>query len=134
MNTGTHSHRAEHCARIRTALLDLHRTLVELERREYEKTHGHQSAGDFLQVMAFDDSMKWLEPLSRLIVMLDEALDQEGELELTPTVVVARTRELLKLDRASTDAFATRYLYHFDNSADLAVDHTALLKLIGNVG
>ncbi|OXI33412.1 hypothetical protein CFB84_38925 [Burkholderia aenigmatica] len=112
----------------------MHRTLVELERREYEKTHGHQSAGDFLQVMAFDDSMKWLEPLSRLIVMLDEALDQEGELELTPTVVVARTRELLKLDRASTDAFATRYLYHFDNSADLAVDHTALLKLIGNVG
>ncbi|VWC62179.1 hypothetical protein [Burkholderia lata] len=133
MTTGTHSRRAEHCARIRTALLNLHRTLVELERREYEKTHGHQSAGDFLQVMAFDDSMKWLEPLSRLIVMLDEALDQAGELELTPTVVVARTRELLKLDRASTDAFATRYLYHFDNSADLAVDHTALLQLIGSV-
>jgi hypothetical protein len=133
MNTGTDSHRAEHCARIRTALLDLHRTLVELERREYEKTHGHQSAGAFLQVMAFDDSMKWLEPLSRLIVMLDEALDQEGELELTPTVVVARTRELLTLDRASEDAFVTRYLHHFDNSADLAVDHAALLKLIGSV-
>ncbi|WP_244108611.1 hypothetical protein [Burkholderia anthina] len=133
MNTETHSHRAEHCARIRTALLDLHRTLVELERREYEKVYGHQSAGDFLQVMAFDDSMKWLEPLSRLIVMLDEALDQQGELELTPTVVVARARELLKLDRESTDAFVTRYLHHFDSSADLAVDHTALLKLIGAV-
>lgn len=78
MNTETHSHRAEHCARIRTALLNLHRTLVELERREYEKVYGHQSAGDFLQVMAFDDSMKWLEPLSRIIVMLEKRWISRG--------------------------------------------------------
>lgn len=120
----------EHCTRVRTALLRLHRTLVDLERRGYEKTHGRQSAGDFLQVMAYDDSMKWLEPLSRLIVMLDEALDEKSTIDAAPHVVAARALELLKLDRHRTDAFLSRYLHHFDNSADLAIEHAALVQLL----
>lgn len=119
-----------HCTRVRAALLKLHRTLVDLERQHYEKVHGRQSAGDFLQVMAYDESMKWLEPLSRLIVMLDEALDEKSTIDIAPRVVAARALELLKLDRDRADAFSSRYLHHFDHSADLALEHTSLVQLL----
>jgi len=120
----------EQCARLRSALLNLHRTLIALERREYEKFHGRTSSGDFLQVVAFDDCMKWLEPLSRLIVMLDEALDPARDAGLTPAVVSARLRELLSLDRSREDEFIQRYLRHFDTAPDLAVEHAAVLKAL----
>jgi len=120
----------EHCARVRTALLKLHRTLVGLERQLYEKVHGRQSAGDFLQVMAYDESMRWLEPLSRLIVMLDEALDEKSTVDMAPHVVAARALELLKLDRQRTDEFSSRYLQYFDRSPDLVVEHTTLVRLL----
>lgn len=119
-----------HCIRVRAALLKLHRTLVDLERQHYEKVHGRQSAGDFLQVMAYDESMKWLEPLSRLIVMLDEALDEKRTIDTAPHVVAARALELLKLDRERADAFSTRYRHHFDLSPDLAVEHASLVQLL----
>jgi len=111
-------------------LLKLHRTLVGLERQLYEKVHGRQSAGDFLQVMAYDESMRWLEPLSRLIVMLDEALDEKSTVDMAPHVVAARALELLKLDRQRTDEFSSRYLQYFDRSPDLVVEHTTLVRLL----
>lgn len=122
------------CTRVRTALLKLHRTLVDLERRHYEKVHGRQSAGEFLQVMAYDASMKWLEPLSQLIVMLDEALDEKSTLDIAPRVVAARALDLLSLERDRTDAFSVRYQHHFDHSAELVIEHASLVQLLNTVG
>ncbi|KQO19945.1 hypothetical protein [Acidovorax sp. Leaf78] len=123
---------SDECAQLRTALLGLHRTLVDLERRDYEKQHGQQSAGQFLQLMAYDESMRWLEPLSRLIVMLDEALDAQGKGtdSVAPTVVAQRVRDLLRLNREEPGEFGARYLHHFDQSPDLAVEHAGLLRAL----
>ena len=123
---------SDECAQLRTALLGLHRTLVDLERRDYEKQHGQQSAGQFLQLMAYDESMRWLEPLSRLIVMLDEALDAQGKGtdSVAPTVVAQRVRDLLRLNREGPGEFGARYLHHFDQSPDLAVEHAGLLRAL----
>lgn len=124
------------CQALRLALLDLHRVLVELERRQYEKLHGRQSPGDFLQVMAYAEEMRWLEPLSRLIVMLDEALDAQGAeaLELTPLAVAQRARALLSLDRDSSEPFTTRYLWHFDAAPELVQAHTRALAALKAAG
>jgi hypothetical protein len=118
------------CKALRKALLDLHRALVELERRLYEKQHGRQSSGDFLQVMAYAEEMRWLEPLSRLIVMLDEALDGDGDPASAPAAVAQRVRQLLTLDRDSSEIFTTRYLWHFDSSPELVQAHTQALAAL----
>lgn len=126
----------EQCVLLRSVLLDLHRTLIELERREYEKVHGRQSAGDFLQLVAFGESMRWLEPLSRLIVMLDEALDPKGYISMAPApaIVAERTRQLLRLDggqeQGQVDDFSSHYMRHFHGSPDLAVEHAAVLRVL----
>lgn len=122
------------CKTLRTALLDLHRDLVELERRDYEKTHGRQGAGDFLQVMAYSEEMRWLEPLSRLIVMLDEALDGAADAAATPLAVAQRARDLIGLDRDSADAFKTHYAERFDTAPTLVATHTRVLAALKSVG
>ncbi len=118
------------CRDLRTALLDLHRQLIDLERQHYEKRHGAQGAGDFLQVVAFSDEMRWLEPLSRLIVMLDEAVDLDGDAAATPAAVSARLRELLTLNRSDDGSFPARYTQQFDVSPELAHRHARVLSLL----
>jgi hypothetical protein len=119
----------ERCQALRRALIELHRTLIDQERRMYETLHGTQSAGQFLQFVAFSEQMRWLEPLSRVIVMLDEGLDGD-EAAPTADVVAERVRELLRLDRSSADGFTTRYIAHFDNSPDLAGAHAQVMTLL----
>jgi len=129
MNTGSDERDTEQCRALRRSLLELHRTLIDQERRMYETLHGAQSAGAFLQFVAFSEQMRWLEPLSRVIVMLDEALDGD-EAAPAAQVVAARIRDLLRLDRASSDPFSTRYIAHFDNSPELAGAHAQVLMLL----
>ncbi|WP_416763073.1 hypothetical protein ACNI65_11205 [Roseateles sp. So40a] len=127
----------ETCQHLRRSLLDLHRALVELERGDYQQRHGPQSAGEFLQVMAFGEEMRWLEPLSRLITMLDEAIDgaaSAAEVDATPLAVAQRARDLLGLDRDSDDAFKRRYAERFDASPALVHAHTAAIAALKAVG
>ncbi|MBB3293634.1 hypothetical protein FUT87_01465 [Mitsuaria sp. TWR114] len=122
------------CQQLRRALLDLHRALVDLERGDFEKQHGPQSAGEFLQVMAFSEDMRWLEPLSRLITMLDEAIDGAADAAATPRAVAQRARDLLGLDRDSADPFKQRYAQRFDQSPPLVHAHTAAIAALKAVG
>ncbi len=131
----------EQCAALRNALLGLHRHLIELERREYEKVHGRQSAGEFLQVMAYAESMRWLEPLSRLIVMLDEAMEPTTSnrsdttaAETAPPIVARRVREMLKLEHSAEVDFSGHYQRHFHTSPELAMAHAAVIRALGQAG
>ena len=66
---------------IRLALLSLHKALVDAERVSYEKTVGTiQSPTHFLNLLTSDPWFAWLQPLSRLIVTLDERLDDVARL------------------------------------------------------
>lgn len=84
--------------------------------------------------MAFSDEMRWLEPLNRLIVLLDEALEGAAP-EATPAVVGARLQQLLGLDRTrEDDAFSLAYIAHFDASPELAAAHVRVLGLLKAAG
>ena len=111
----------------RTALLDLHRALVEGERRDYEKAHGRVSGGDFLQALIHDPAFTWLAPLTRLIARLDELEDAEAEGAQPESAasVLALIRALLSL-RPEGSEFQRRYAERVDLDPDLAVAHGAL--------
>ena len=94
---------------IRAALLDLHRALVEAERREHEKTLGRLSGGEFLQALITDPVFAWLRPLTTLIVRLEELGDapdadllaaaralfsQESEFRLRSAALVQRSPDV----------------------------------------
>ena len=99
-------------APIRTALLALHRALVEGERRVYEKAHGRASGGDFLQALIRDPAFTWLAPLTRLVARLDEVDGDETE-----------AIGALLSPRPEGTEFQWRYAERIDRNPDLAVAH-----------
>jgi hypothetical protein len=60
---------------LRSALLHLHKTLLEWERTAYERIHGRTSPGNLLTALMNDPQFAWLRPLSELIVRIDESLE-----------------------------------------------------------
>ena len=111
-------------ASTRTALLDLHRALVEGERRGYEKAHGQVSAGDFLQALIHDPAFAWLAPLTRPIARVDELEDGEaqGAQPEAAATLLAAIRELLSLRREGSE-FQRQYAERIDRDPELAVAH-----------
>jgi hypothetical protein len=104
----------------RSALLALHRALVERERRDYEKIHGRVSSGDFLQGLIHDPAFAWLQPLTTLIVRLEELEDEGKEADIA--AALAALRKLLTLAPERSE-FHRRYAARVDQDPDVAVAH-----------
>src|SRR6187431_2565513 len=61
---------------LRLGLLRLHKALLDLERRDYERARGRiGNSYEFLQLVLKDPWFDWLHRLSELIVQIDETLD-----------------------------------------------------------
>src|SRR4029078_2517153 len=64
---------------LRRALLPLHKTLLEWERKTYEREHGRKmGGGELLQVIMTAPQFAWLHPISELIVRIDQTRDEEA--------------------------------------------------------
>ncbi len=60
---------------LRDSVLVLHKALLDSERTAYELTHGSvTSPGAFLQLLINDAWFAWLQPVTKLIVQIDESL------------------------------------------------------------
>ena len=60
---------------LRRLLLQLHKTLIDWQRAEYESVHGRLQTSQLLNVMFNDPAFAWLRSMSGLIVRIDEALE-----------------------------------------------------------
>lgn len=61
---------------LRTALLHLHKSLLDAERQRYETEHGPiRSNGEYLQLLINDERFQWLQPYTSLVVLCDETLE-----------------------------------------------------------
>ena len=111
-------------AAVRTCLLDLHKTLVDSSRADYERTRGRLTDSDFLQVLVEDPAFAWLAPLTALIVRLDEL---EGD--ALGAEYVTEIRRLLKPDQAGRP-FQRRYQTILQSSPDALVAHGAVMRAL----
>jgi len=115
---------------LRDALLGLHKTLVDSERVEYEKTMGPiLSANEFLRLLSNDPWFAWLVPLTRLLVTIDEAL--EGEEPLTDQRMAelsANAFTVLTVDEAG-DGFGKQYFDALQRDPDVVMAHAAVAKM-----
>ncbi|MGN8554587.1 UNVERIFIED_CONTAM: hypothetical protein OHV15_18585, partial [Microbacterium sp. SLM126] len=60
---------------LRAALLQVHKEVIGYDRGQYERLHGPIPAGQFVQLVTEESFFRWLDPLSRLIIEIDEELD-----------------------------------------------------------
>jgi len=117
---------------LRRALLPLHKTLLEWERKIYEREHGRKmGAGELLQIIMIAPQFAWLRPISEVIVRIDQALDEEApDTTVDVDAIIIQARRLVAPDQTEK-AYAQRYLTALQEVPDVVVAHgkvTAILK------
>jgi len=117
---------------LRRALLPLHKTLLEWERKNYEREHGRKmGAGELLQIIMTAPQFAWLRPISEVIVRIDEALDEEApDTTVDVDAIIIQARRLVAPDQTEKP-YAQRYLTALQEVPDVVVAHgkvTAILK------
>lgn len=121
--------------RIRHGLLRLHKTLLDLERRGYERARGRiANSYEFLQLVLKDPWFDWLHRLSELIVQIDESLDnrdaENPTTEEDAKAMVSRAKSLLAPAETGTE-FQKNYFLALQQSPDVVLLHADLMRLLG---
>ena len=109
--------------------LHLHQTLLEMERKSFETTHGRVNSGELLQLVLNHAQFAWLRIISALVVQIDEMLDadeQAGAADMLSLISAAR-----QLFAESGDQeFQQKYRTALQQEPDVVMAHSALMKLL----
>ena len=118
---------------LRVGLLRLHKTLLDLERRDYERARGRiGNSYEFLQLVLKDPWFDWLHRLSELIVQIDETLDTHGETPATEadaSALIERGKALLSPSETGTE-FQKNYFLALQQSPDVVLLHSEIMRLL----
>jgi len=116
---------------VRQALLDLHKTLVDSERVTYEKTVGTiGSPNHFLQLLTTDPWFAWLQPLSQLIVAIDEALEEKEPLTAAAVDAAIKEANVLLAPSELGEGFSHHYFDALQRDPDVVIAHADVMKLL----
>ncbi|MBI3608917.1 MAG: hypothetical protein HY207_13225 [Nitrospirae bacterium] len=117
---------------LRNALLTLHKTLIDSERVSFEKTMGEiQSPNHFLQLLTSDPWFAWLRPLSRLIVSIDEALDQKKPLTIGDVDALMIQSGRLLVPAEHGEGFSGHYFEALQRDPHVVLTHAELVRFLG---
>jgi hypothetical protein len=120
-----------HVDQLRSALLRLHKALLDNERVSYERVYGRiASNGEFLQLVLGHAWFAWLRPLSQLVAKLDE-LNGEDESPDGPDTAtfIASVRTLLTPSEEGT-GFGKHYYDALQREPDVVLAHAAVRALL----
>ena len=116
-------------AELRKMLLQLHKTLIDWQRAEYERVSGSLQTTQLLNVMFNDREFAWLRSMSGLIVRIDEALEVKPNKEpIESGPLVAGARELIAPEAGTP--YAQRYHAALQELPDAVLAHRDLVTLL----
>ena len=114
---------------LRENLLRLHKSLLEMERRTYEKEHGKVSAGELFRLVVDDPQFSWLHNISEFVVRIDENLaSDEGVSESDSHVAVSLARKIFAPSE-SGDGFQKKYFDAIQKDPAVVMEHAQLARL-----
>jgi len=118
---------------VRNALLHLHKVLVDSERVTYEKVVGAiPSPNRFLQLLIDDPWFAWLQPLSQLIVAMDEAQDAKEPATDADAQALIRQTRLLLVASEEGQGFSRHYFDALQRDPDVVLAHADVAKLLSD--
>ena len=117
---------------LRLALLRVHKTLLEMERRAYEREHGKVNAGELFRLVVDHSQFAWLHNISEFVVRIDESLTAKEP--VTPeyaSVAVSLARKMF-VPTESGDAFQKKYFDAIQHDPAVVIEHAELARLFNN--
>ena len=117
---------------LRQALLRLHKTLLEMERRDYEKIHGAVNAGELFRLVVDDPQFAWLHNISEFVVRIDETLaGEEGVNDADAHGPITLARKLFAPTETG-DGFQKQYYDAIQRDPAVVMEHAELVRLFNN--
>ncbi len=118
-------------AALRASLLQVHKEVIGYDRGQYERLHGPIPAGQFVQLVTEESFFRWLDPLSRLIIEIDEELEGKEHHDDTCRAVATAAEKLFS-ERGDA-AFRKRYQEALQDESGVIVAHGRLMSVIGQL-
>jgi hypothetical protein len=118
--------------RLANALRELHRTLVDTARREYERAHLVElGPGELLRLLTSNPEFEWLRGLSELMVDLDLVHDAApaDKHDITPAVRAA-VEHLMSNAQNPDGLFAQRYWSYLHADPRITMAHGAVKQAL----
>lgn len=131
-NGGPANPAREKLVALRLALLRLHKTLLDMERREYERMHGHVSTGELFRLVIDHEQFGWLHNISEFVVRLDESLAAEEPVTPQDTHGAVMLARKMFAPSQSGDAFQKRYFDAIQRDPTVVMEHAELARLFSN--
>jgi hypothetical protein len=114
---------------VRLKLLDLHQTLLEMERQSFERTHGRVNSGELLQLVINHEHFAWLRMISALVVQIDEMLDADEPASAADMInLIAAARQLFA--ESEDQKFQRKYQAALQQEPEVVMAHSALMKVL----
>lgn len=117
---------------LREALLHIHKSLLDMERRAYEKDHGSVTAGELFRLVVDDPQFSWLHNISEFVVRIDEALaSDEGVTDTDSHVAISLARKIFAPSETG-DGFQKKYFDAIQKDPAVVMEHAELARLFHN--
>jgi hypothetical protein len=114
---------------LRETLLRIHKSLLEMERRAYEKEHGKVTAGELFRLVVDDPQFSWLHNISEFVVRIDEALSSEDDVTATDSHVAISLARKIFTASESGDGFQKKYFDAIQKDPAVVMEHAQLARL-----
>ncbi len=105
---------------LRRSLLELHRLLLDVQRRQVERINGRMSPGELLQAATQDLRFSWINELFEPIAALDAAYSDDDE--AAADQALERVRALL-VEPDPEGSFGRRYLQVLQDEPGVVLVH-----------
>lgn len=114
---------------LRIALLRLHKSLLEMERRSYERQHGKVNAGELFRLVVDDSQFAWLHNISEFVVRIDETLTGEAPIAPADASVAFDLARKMFAPNESGDGFQKKYFDAIQSDPAVVMEHAELARL-----
>jgi hypothetical protein len=114
---------------LRSALLRIHKSLLDMERHAYEREFGAVNTGELFRLVIDHAQFAWLHNISEFVVRLDETLT--GEASVVPddaATAIALARKMF-VPTSSGDNFQKKYFAAIQNDPNVVMEHAELARL-----
>ena len=116
---------------LRTALLALHKALLDDATAAYELDRGRiASAGALLQLVIHDPWFAWLHQVSEIVVRIDEMTRPDAKTPESDAQVLLEQIDRLLVPSETGDTFARRYYEALQRQPAVVLAHGAVKKLL----
>jgi hypothetical protein len=114
---------------LRIRLLHLHKSLLEMERRDFEKVSGQVAAGELLQLVINHAQFAWLRMISALVVEIDEILNGDERAIMSDLKDLFGQARLL-FTSSGNGEFRTKYRAALQREPSAVMAHSAVMQLL----